>query len=190
MLPLTFSWQIPTYKMSGLLGSHASPACTFRQLMETARGRVEGLQHCGAGTSHCYVSPRVTGTILRSVLSLSPLVIVLTRTEFTVLILGFLPLAAEMARRGVWGETPRRNVRGFAALMSTPAVGEVGWRAPRSGPVRMRPCAPGHIHPGCFRRWAAFLGARRRDPIGSELPLNDNVSHPIASGLFSPLPRG
>lgn len=49
-------------KISGLLGSHASPARTFRQLMETARNRAEGLAAWGAGTSHCYLSPEVTGT--------------------------------------------------------------------------------------------------------------------------------
>lgn len=61
MLPLSFSWQIPTYKASGLLGSQACPARTCRPLMATARGRAEGLPHWGVGTSHCYVSPGVTG---------------------------------------------------------------------------------------------------------------------------------
>lgn len=45
----SFSWQIPTYKISGLLRSRASPACTCGQLMDTARNRVEGLQPWGAG---------------------------------------------------------------------------------------------------------------------------------------------
>lgn len=47
MLPL--SRPIPTYKISGLLGSHASPAYTCGQLTDTARSRVGGLQHQGAG---------------------------------------------------------------------------------------------------------------------------------------------
>lgn len=58
MLPLSFSWQIPTCKVSGLLRSRASPAHTFRPLTATAGNRAEGLQRRGAGTSHCYAQPQ------------------------------------------------------------------------------------------------------------------------------------
>ena len=188
MLPLSFSWQIPTYQASGLLGSQACSARTCRPLMATAGGRAEGLPHWGAGTSHCYVSPRVTGTILRSVLRLSPLVRVLGRTE---------PRSWASHRWlqrwfdvGCGDRHPGgMNVHGFAASVSDPSWGRGGMEGTlaQSGLVRMRPSGRGHA-PGLFRLWDIFLGARGRDPIGSELRMK--VSHPIASGLFSPLPHG
>lgn len=104
--------------------------------------------------------------------------------------MGFLPLAAEMVRCGVGTDTQEEwNVHGFAASVSDPSWGRGGMEGTlaQSGLVRMRPSRRGHA-PGLFRLWDVFLGARGRDPIGSELRVK--VSHPIASGLFSPLPHG
>lgn len=184
MLPLSFLWQIPTCKVSGLLRSHASPAHTFRQLMETARNRAEGLQHWGAGTSHCYTKPQGDrDNSAQCPLSLSLWVSILgKRTEFTVLNLGFLLLAAEMVRRGVWGQTPGRNV-----VLRPWCLGSR--ECPGEGTEGAGACLRGvhSQHP-----WAAFLGIPRGQ---HRAPFEWYVSHPIslwklASGSFSPLPHG
>lgn len=200
MLPLSFSWQIPTYKLSGFLGSHAPPAHTFRQLMETARNRAEGLQHWGAGRSHCYISPMVTGTLLPSVLSLSPRVIVLSKRTIHNPDLGLPTTGCRNGLTGCVGTNTQEECT-FAALVSDGAGRErsrnpeKGRRARRSVPLRMRLCGRSHA-PRLLRPRAAFLGAQGWDPAGSaRAPLEDTVPIPLrhrstASGLFRPLPHG
>lgn len=65
------------------------------------------------------------------------------------------------------------NVHGFAASVSDPSWGRGGMEGTlaQSGLLRMRPSRRGHA-PGLFRLWGVFLGARGRDPIGSELRMS------------------
>ena len=93
--------------------------------------------------------------------------------EDRVLILGFLPLAAEMVRCGVWGQTPRRNeCTWFCSLAVWPKLGEgrdgghpgAEWAcAHASEPARSRSwtvptleCLPRGAWQGPHRVWAPY----------------------------------
>lgn len=180
----------PNLQSWGLLRSHAPPAHTFRQLVETARSRAGGVQHWRAGMGQCYQGPGWRGRFHPECAHLFPWAIVQSKwTELTVLNLGILPLVQTWFP-GVCGDKPPGATQlGCLAVWGTRAdcdraclcvcVG-LGAALPRGS------CALGL--PG-LEYMAGPTGSAQGSSLSDKLPISF-LCGSTASGWFTCMPHG